>query len=49
MIVKCMRPQNPNFLEEKSWLKSTKMGPKTMVHYSGHALVDSAVLVGRTS
>ena len=49
MIVKCMRPQNPNFSEEKKGLKSAKMSIKIMVPYNGHALVGSAVLVGRRS
>ena len=48
MIVKCMRPQNPNFLEEKMGLISAKKSIKTMVPYNGPALVDSSVLVGRT-
>ncbi len=48
MIVKCMRPQNPNFSEEKMGLISAKKSIKTMVPYNGPALVDSSVLVGRT-
>lgn len=48
MIVKCMRPQNPNFLEERMGLKSAKKSIKIMVPYNGPALVGSALLVGRT-
>lgn len=48
MIVKCMRPQNPNFSEEKMGLISAKKSIKTMVPYNGHALVEGSVLVGRT-
>lgn len=48
MIVKCMRPQNPNFSEEKMGQISAKKSIKTMVPYNGHALVEGSVLVGRT-
>ena len=48
MIVKCMRPQNPNFSEEKMGLISAKKSIKTMVPYNGPALVEGSVLVGRT-
>ena len=48
MIVKCMRPQNPNFSEEKMGLISAKKSIETMVPYNGHALVEGSVLVGRT-
>lgn len=47
MIVKCMRPQNPNFLEERMGLISAKKSIKTMVPYNGPALVEGSVLVGR--
>ena len=47
MIVKCMRPQNPNFSEEKMGLISAKKSIKTMVPYNGPALVEGSVLVGR--
>lgn len=49
MIVKCMRPQNPNFSEEKMGLISAKKSIRTMVHYIYHVLVGEDVLVGRTS
>ena len=49
MIVKCMRPQNPNFSEEKMGLISAKKSIKTMVPYNGPARVEGSVLVGRTS
>ena len=42
-----MRPQNPNFLEERMGLKSAKKSIKIMVPYNGPALVGSALLVGR--